>query len=202
MQKTIDYYHFLISPWSYLGIGRFNEIVDRHGAIVNYKPIAVMPTFEATGGLPPAKRHPSRQRMRMDELKRWSEFLQLPLNLSPAHFPVDCSMASRMVIAAGQEGRNSGELSDAILTAVWAEEKNIGDEETMVSIANDCEMDGAALLSVAQSDALATEFDSITREALDRDVFGSPTYVINGENFWGQDRLEFLDRYLASLEES
>ncbi len=78
MAKTIDYYHFLISPWSYLAIDRFNELKRRTRVQVNYLPIDVGTTFGNMGGLPPAKRHPSRQRFRMDELKRWSEWLNIP----------------------------------------------------------------------------------------------------------------------------
>jgi len=200
MKQTLDYYHFLISPWSYLAIGRFNEIVDRHDLSVNYKPIAVMPTFDEMGGVPPGKRHPSRQRFRMDELTRWSAWLEVPLNLTPAFFPADCSMASRMVIAAGQQGLAADTLSDACLTAVWAEERNIADTDTLIAIANECDLNGASLLADAETDALGAEFAAVTREAHERDVFGSPTYVINGEIFWGQDRLDFLDRYLASLD--
>ncbi len=197
MSKSIDYYHFLVSPWSYLAIGRFNEIVARHGATVNYKPIAPMPTFENMGGVPLPKRHPSRQRFRMDELKRWSAHLDIPMNFQPAHFPVDPSLASRMLLAAGNAGHGAGALSDAVLTAVWKEEKNITDRDTLVALATACGMDGAALLSEAESPALEEQYQAVTKEAHDADVFGSPTYVVDGENFWGQDRLDFLDRFLA-----
>ncbi len=197
MTKTIDYYHFLISPWSYLAIGRFNEVAARHNAKVNYKPIAVMPTFEKMGGVPPAKRHPSRQRLRMDELKRWSKFLNVPMNFTPAFFPAGCSLASKMVLAAGNDNLNAGALSDAVLTAVWNKEKNVADEAVIVDIANTCDLDGQALLTAAKSDALNDQFLAVTDEAHNGDVFGSPTYVYNGEIFWGQDRLDFLDRALA-----
>ncbi|MGB5706330.1 MAG: 2-hydroxychromene-2-carboxylate isomerase [Arenicellales bacterium] len=197
MQKTVDYYHFLISPWSFLAIGRFNEIVARHDLKVHYKPIAVMPTFEKMGGVPPAKRHPSRQRLRMDELKRWSSYLDISMNFQPAFFPVDCGTASKMVIAAGNQDLNAGALSDAVLTAVWTEEKDVSDDSTLVEIANKCSLDGSALLAAANTDELATQFEAITNEAHAADVFGSPTYVLNGEIFWGQDRFDFLERALT-----
>ena len=197
MSKTIDYYHFLISPWSYLAIGRFNEIVARHGVSVNYKPIAVMPTFDKMGGVPPAKRHPSRQRLRMDELKRWSSHLGIPMNYTPAYFPADCSLASKMVLEAGNREMNAGALSDAILTAVWHNEQNVADEATLLTITSGCGLDGDALMSAANSEALDAQFAATTNEAHQADVFGSPSYIYNGELFWGQDRLEFLDRALA-----
>ena len=197
MSRTIDYYHFLVSPWSYLAIGRLNEIASRHGATVRYKPIDVMATFANMGGQPLAKRHPSRQRNRLIELARWSEYLGIPINLQPAHFPVDPSLASRMVLAAGNREQDAGALSDAVLTAVWRDEKNITDPATLTSVAAECGLDGEALLADAASDMLEQQFADTTSEAHEADVFGSPTWVLDGENFWGQDRLEFLDRALA-----
>ena len=198
MTQTVDYYHFLVSPWSYLAIGRFNELVKRHDVKVNYKPIDVMSTFQNMGGQPLPKRHPSRQRLRMAELKRWSSYLNVPMNFEPAFFPADGNLASRMVLAAGNLGLAAGKLSDAILTAVWAEERNIADPETLIALANACGMDGGALRAEAEQAGLQEQFEQVTAEAHEADVFGSPTWVVNGENFWGQDRLDFLDRALSS----
>jgi len=200
MSRTIDYYHFLISPWSYLAIKQFNPLRKSHDLVVNYKPIDVMQTFDNMGGLPPGKRHPSRQRFRMDELKRWAAFLDVPMNFTPAFFPADQSLAARMVYAAdGASGNEkAGDFSDAVLTAVWAEEKNIADEATLVAIADASGLSGQALLEQAKQDSFAQQLQNITDEAHKSDVFGSPTYVIDGELFWGQDRIEFLARRLAS----
>lgn len=192
LSKTVDYYHFLISPWSYLAIGNFNELKKRTGIAVNYLPIDVGSTFGNMGGVPPAKRHPSRQRLRMDELKRWSEFLNVPMNLTPAYFPADQTLAACMVYAATAE--ESAALSDAILTAVWRDEKNIADADTLVAIANECGIDGKALLAAADNDAMRQKLMDVTADAHSKDVFGSPTYALDGELFWGQDRLDFLER--------
>ena len=197
MTKTIDYYHFLVSPWSYLGIRRFNDVVAKHNAVVNYKPVSVMDTFDKMGGTPPAKRHPSRQRFRMDELKRWSKHLNIPINLEPTFWPVDQTLAAQMVLAVHAAGCKAGRLSDALLTAVWAEDRNIAEEETLAAIAQHCGFDSKVLIAQAKSDAMIEAYKASTSEAHERDVFGSPTYVYNGENYWGQDRIDFLDRALA-----
>ena len=189
---------FLLSPWSYLGTAKFNEVKAKHNLNVNYKPIDVMQTFEKMGGTPPMKRHPSRQRFRLDELKRWSEFLDIPINLHPAHWPTDQSLAAKMVLAAGNTGGNAGALVDATLAAVWNQDRNISDEETMREIATECGLDADAIIAAAKTDELAAQLQSTTDEAHDKDVFGSPTFIYQGENFWGQDRIEFLDRALAS----
>jgi 2-hydroxychromene-2-carboxylate isomerase len=200
MSKQVDYYHFLISPWSYLAIGRFNQLKEKHDLTVRYKPINVMQTFDEMGGLPPAKRHPSRQRFRMDELKRWSAFLEIPMNFTPAYFPADQTVAANMVYAAGgAEGADqAGLLSDAILTACWAEEKNIADEATLIALADECGLDGTALIEAAKAPAISELYASTTAEAHAAEVFGSPTYKSGDELFWGQDRIEFLDRALQA----
>jgi len=199
MSRTVDYYHFLISPWSYLAIDRFNELREKHDLVVNYKPIDVMQTFDNMGGLPPAKRHPSRQRFRMDELKRWSAFLNVPMNHTPAHFPVDQSLAARMGYAAGGGAGNSqaADFSDAVLTACWASQQDISDEATLVGLADRCGLEGGNLLEKARLDEYGQQLQSITEDAHKNEVFGSPTYVVDGELFWGQDRIDFLARYLG-----
>lgn len=200
MSKTIDYYHFLISPWSYLAIKQFNALREKHDVVVNYKPIDVMQTFDNMGGLPPGKRHPSRQRFRMDELKRWSAYLQVPMNFTPAHFPADQSLAARMVYAAQGDKANAqaADFSDAVLTACWAQEKNIADESTLAELADSVGLDGSTLIEAAKEDQWAEAYQSTTQTAHSKDVFGSPTYSVDDELFWGQDRIAFLERYLES----
>ena len=198
MSQTINYYHFLISPFSYLAIDRFNEIKTRHDLTVNYLPISVMDVFGELSVLPPGKRHPSLQRLRMDELKRWSSMLGLSMNLTPAHFPVDQTLAAQMVFAAGGADGNTdaGKLSDALLKAVWEEEKNISDEETLIAVADNVGLEGANLLEQARDDQWPSLYASTTKSALETGVVGSPTYEVGEELFWGQDRLDFLEHVL------
>ena len=199
MSKTINYYHFLISPFSYLAIERFNAIATKHDLTVNYLPISVMDVFAELSVLPPGKRHPSLQRMRTDELKRWSSFLELPMNLAPAHFPVDQTLAAQMIFAAGGANGNpdAGKLSDALLKAVWEEEKNISDEATLVAIADNVGLQGSNLLESARGEEWSSAYASTTKEALECGIVGSPTYQVDDELYWGQDRFDFLERALV-----
>ena len=199
MKQTINYYHFLISPFSYLAIERFNAIASKHDLTVNYIPISVMDVFGELSVLPPGKRHPSLQRMRMDELTRWSSFLNKPMNHTPAHFPVDQTLAAQMVFAAGGNDGNldAGKLSDALLRAVWEEEKNISDESTLIAIADSAGLNGAELIETARDDQWNTLYVNATKDALENGVVGSPTYQVGDQLFWGQDRLDFLDRTLS-----
>lgn len=200
MTVTVDYFHFLISPWSYLACERLNGIRERTGATIRYLPIDVGSTFGEMGGVPPGKRHPSRQSWRLEELLRWSDHLGLPLNASPAHFPVDCSLAARLVLAAGRDGSHidAGRLSDAVLTACWRDEKDVSDRTTLQRLAGGLGLDVPALLTAADSDDLVALFQATTGEAHAREVFGSPTWIVDGTRFWGQDRMDFLERAIEA----
>ncbi len=197
MAKIIDYYLSLNSPWAYMGGPRLAEIAKRRGAEVRVKPVSLGEIFPKTGGLPLPKRAPARQAYRLVELKRWSRFLDLPLNLQPAFFPAAEDLAAGCVIAAGQTGGDALRLTLAISHAVWAEDRNIADEATLSEIAQASGHDAKALLAKAREPGTAETYKAQTEEALTRGVFGAPSYVYRDELFWGQDRLEFLDRALA-----
>jgi len=198
MVKTIDYYICLISPYTYMGDAHLRDIAEKHGAIVNYIPVNLGGIFPETGGLPLAKRAPARQAYRMQELRRWSAFLNIEMNLTPKHFPTNEWPAAGVVIAAKQQGLHCGPLVSAFLTAVWAKELDISDHGTIVTLINNLGFDGKALLEQAETPAVRELWDSYTGEALEAGVFGAPTYICDGEIYWGQDRLDFLDRALGA----
>ncbi len=198
MNKHVDYYFTPISPYVYLGHARFVAIARRHGASIAVKPINLGQVFPVSGGLPLSKRAPQRQAYRLVELKRWSHFLQVPLNLQPAHFPVSADLAARWVLAALEQGVDAAlDLAFAQGRALWAEDKDLADGPTLAAIATAQRLDAAALEERANAPDIAMRYAVLTQEAIDRGVFGAPTYVCGGELFWGQDRLDFLDRALA-----
>lgn len=196
--KTIHYYFSPKSPWTYLGHDRLLQLAEQHGARVQPKPIDLGRVFPISGGLPLNQRPPQRQAYRLLELTRWSTYLDLPLTLEPKFFPVDDKDAAKMVLAAANAGDDSAalRLAGALLRAVWAQERDIADRATLIQIANEVELDGAALYSERQ--AASDLYDSYTKEAIDLQVFGAPWYVYRDEPFWGQDRLALLDRALAA----
>jgi 2-hydroxychromene-2-carboxylate isomerase len=199
MGKTVDYYFSPISPWTYLGHARFADMARRHGAVVNVKPVDFGQVFPVSGGLPLPKRAPQRQAYRLVELKRFSDYLKLPLNLHPKFFPAPGDLAAQTIIAAGHAGGSDAamRLAGALQRACWVEERNIADAQTLGAICKEQGMDAAALAAAAQSAAVKAEYEGYTQEAIARNVFGAPSYLIDGEIFWGQDRLDFVERALA-----
>ncbi|MBR1152065.1 2-hydroxychromene-2-carboxylate isomerase [Bradyrhizobium sp. JYMT SZCCT0428] len=198
MAITIDYYLSLNSPWTYMGSGPFAEIARRYGAEVNVKPAKFGPIFEQTGGLPLPKRSPQRQAYRLMELRRWREVRGLPLNVEPKFFPSDDTAATRLVIAAKLQGKDAHKLSLELARAIWEREESFADPAVMASSAQRAGLDAAALRAGGPSDAeLDALYEKYTQDALKAGVFGAPSYVLpSGEIFWGQDRLELLERAL------
>lgn len=192
-EKIIDYYDSMSSPWTYLGHQRFVALARRFALTIRHKPMDLMKVWSVSGGLPLKQRAKQRQAYRHQELRRWSELSGIPCNLEPAYHPVADRRACYMAIAAAQRGLDWVKLSDAILRAVWVEERNIADHNTLIAIADEQGMQGKALLAATDEPAVAAEYEANTEEAMKLGVFGAPFYVFDGELFWGQDRLQMLE---------
>ncbi|KIC41491.1 2-hydroxychromene-2-carboxylate isomerase [Ruegeria sp. ANG-R] len=195
----IDYFFATLSPYSYLAGMRLEEIAAKHGATINYKPLDIIALFGRTGGVPPKDRHISRIEYRAQELVRQARNLDMPLNLQPAHWPTNMAPSSYAVIAAIQDGSGDvGKLCHSFLRACWAEEKDIADD----GVIRDCLEQAGFNPNLADSGLLvgAETYASNLEEAVDRGVFGAPFYIMpDDQRFWGQDRLDDLDRHLAEL---
>jgi len=199
MPITIDYYATLISPWAYLGHSRLCKLAEAYGATLNFKPADYGAIFNATGGLPLAKRPPARQQYRLQELKRWRDDLGIPLNLHPEFFPVPHDTASRMCLAAADETTGDDlRLAGAFLAAVWTHDQDISNTETLVQIANRHGLNGLELLAKAAQPKFVEKYKANTDEAIAAGVFGAPSYVIGDDIFWGQDRLSFVEQILKA----
>lgn len=197
MSRTVDYFIAPPSPWCCLGHERFLDLAARHGATVRIKPIDLGRVFAVSGGLPLAQRPPQRQAYRLVELRRWSERLGVPIVLQPRHFPVAGPAASLRIIAADLEAGTDAalRLAGALMRAVWVEERDIADDATLAAIAGECGLDDATLR--ARHDDATARLSLYTQEAIEAQVFGVPWYQVDGEPFWGQDRLDFVDAALA-----
>lgn len=198
MSRTLDYYFAPQSPWAYLGHARFAAIARASGATVRVLPVDLGgKVFPISGGLPVGQRAPQRQAYRLLELKRYSEYLNAPLNLQPKYFPVGGDDAARLIVAVDlHDGADAAmQIAGALLTAVWAQERNIADPRVLAELLAECGL-SAQRLEQSHSQTVQERYEANTRQAIDAGVFGAPSYVIDGEIFWGQDRLDFVERKL------
>ena len=199
MPLTIDYFLVPQSPWTYFGHARFNAMAAQAGVTVRIKPMDLGQIFPVTGGLPLGQRSAQRQAYRLVELRRFADHLALPLNLHPQFFPVAADDAARLIITVdAHDGAEAAmRISGALLSAVWVQQRNIADHAVLTELLHEQGLDEARLAQSKQS-AAQTTYQANTDEALKLGVFGAPTYVVDGELFWGQDRLEFLERRLRT----
>jgi len=192
---SIDYYLSQNSPWCYFGAGRLVKIAEKAGCEVNVYPVMSMDVFSNTGGVPLGKRSPERQAYRMAEIERWRTFHKMPINIQPKFFPSDDKLASHAVIAAQERGLNALGLSQELGRALWEMEQDFSQLSVISEAADRAGIDIAAL---GDLDQYAEQYKANTEQAVARGVFGFPSYFVDGEMFWGQDRLDFLTRKLAS----
>lgn len=197
MSKTIDYFLAPQSPWTYLGHARLQTLLAQAGAQVRVMPMDLGKVFPVSGGLPLGQRAPQRQAYRLVELARFKEALQLPLNLKPQFFPVAGDDASRLIIAVDMaHGSDAAmRITGAILSAVWAQERNIADPQVLSALLQEQQLPATCMDASRQSDVQA-RYEHNTQLAIEAQVFGSPSYVVDGEIFWGQDRLDFVAKKL------
>ena len=198
MSLVIEYYFAPQSPWTYLGHQRLQDIAAAAGARIELLPADYGRIFPVSGGLPLPKRAPQRQAYRLVELARFSQHLGLRLNLQPKHFPVPADDAARLIIAVQQHDGTAAALAftGALMRAVWVEERHIADPATLAALLAENGL-GAQRLDESRAAAAQQAYDANTERAIALGVFGAPTYVVGRELFWGQDRLDFLQRRLA-----
>jgi 2-hydroxychromene-2-carboxylate isomerase len=193
----IEYFYGIPSPFAYLGSAKFQSIAKKYNAEVIEKPCDLVGgIFTKTGGLPVPQRSPQRQKYRLDELKRWSEFLNIKINLKPKFFPPkDPHLSGKYTIAANLLGVKLV-FGHELLKQIWSEEKDISDEKNIKIVGNLFKLNFQELTDLAKSEKVSKIYRDNTEEAVAKNVFGAPTYIYNNELFWGQDRLDFLERAL------
>lgn len=198
MPRQVDYYFSIQSPWAYIGHQAFRGLVSTYDLKVNHKPVVLVDLFSETGGLPLMKRHPVRQRYRMVELQRWRDKRGLKFNLQPAHWPFNARLADGVVIAALEAGLDPDRYLRRAFAGVWENQLNLADPATIAKLADESGLPGERLVERSGADDITAAYEQNRQEALAADVFGSPVYVLDGEVFWGQDRIELLADALKS----
>ncbi len=198
MPATIDYFLTCVSPWTYLGHDVAREIAARHGATLAVRPVNLGEMFKVSGQVGLADRPAVRQRYRFIELQRYAEMRGKKLNLRPKHFPTNPALADHTICAILADGGNPLDYMEGVFAAVWADEKDIAREETLTPLLNEAGFNPAAIIERAKSPEIAEIRAKNTQDAIASDATGVPSFVLNGEPFWGQDRLDMLDRALST----
>lgn len=194
---AIDYYFSTISPWAYLAGDRLEQIAARHGASITYRPLDMMQLFDRTGGQRPQDRHPARLAYRNQDLPRVAAHLGMPIRLDVPM--TNMAPSSYAVIAAQEGGADVGALVQGILAARFVDGRDVADDavirDVLAATGHDPAIADRGLFTGAEI------YGRNLERAVAAGVFGSPFYIVaeSGEMFWGQDRLDYLDRHLATL---
>ncbi|KZL19751.1 MULTISPECIES: 2-hydroxychromene-2-carboxylate isomerase [unclassified Pseudovibrio] len=198
MTAQIDYFYTHLSPWAYLGHQEFLRIAENYDVTVTFRPVNLAVLFPLTGGLPLGKRHPARQKYRFIELQRWAEKRGVSMNYKPAYFPTDIALADSIAIRLQEQGGPVGTYSQKVFEAVWQKDLNAADENVLTAILNELGLDADNLIAAGKSDEMLEAYTVNSRMAETANAVGSPTYLLNSEPFWGQDRLDLLEDALKS----
>lgn len=198
MARQIDYYFSIQSPWAYIGHALFQDLAKAQQLKVNYRPVVLVNLFSETGGLPLAKRHPARQRYRFMEMQRWREKRGLDFHIKPQHWPFNVRLADGAVIAVIMAGHDPEPFLRRAFIGVWEQQLNLADPATVTRLADEAGLPGAMIVAQAASGDVGAAYDQNRQDAIAAGVFGSPAWVLDGEVFWGQDRIELLADALKS----
>ena len=199
MAHHVNYYFTPVSPWAYLGHARFVQLLRDTGSTVSVMPVDFGAIFPVSGGVPLPKRAPQRQAYRLVDLARFRDALGVPMHVQPQHFPVSGDLASRLIIAVDlADGPMAAlDLAGRLGQAVWEQQRNLADAPTLAAVLNEAGL-ATERLTQADAPAVAERYAASTQQAITAGVFGAPSYVVDGEIFWGQDRLDFVARRLKS----
>ncbi len=192
--KHIDFYFDLSSPYSYLAATQLDAIANRHGATIAWKPLVLAAVFKAQGNVMPAVCVPKAQYM-VKDLARWAEHYGVPFQMS-SRFPLPTIRGMRLIIAAESSGR-SGELAKSLFTGMWERDLDISSDAVLRTLVSECGLSADELMAATETSAVKDKLRAYTDEAISRGVFGAPAMMVDGELFWGNDRLHFLEQQLT-----
>jgi 2-hydroxychromene-2-carboxylate isomerase len=195
--QPIEYFYSAHSSYTWLGSARFREIVQAAGRNVVHKPVDLNRVLLGAGSTSFAERSEQfRNYFFFRELQRWSEYRNSPIFGRPKYHHHDPRLANCMIIAAQHQQLDPQPLGHAFLRAHWCHDADLADEPTLTRVATEAGFNGSVLLSEAQETSVKQEFLRNTEEAIERSMFGAPTYFVDGDMFYGQDRLELVERAL------
>lgn len=195
MSKHIDFYFDFISPFSYLAHVKLPGIAAKHGYEVNYHPIDIPQAKIAAGNYGPSNREvPAKIKVMAADLNRWADLYGVPLNF-PAGF--DCMRWNVAALKAAEQGKSEAFVREGF-ERIWGRGIDPADEGEFRAAAQAAELEPDELWDYANSSLGRSEFRKGCVEAHRRGVFGAPLMFVDDQIFWGNDRLDFLEQYIAT----
>ena len=197
MPAPIEFYFDFSSPYGYLASTRIDAIAARHGRSVNWHPILLGAVFKVTGGAPLASiplKGPYSER----DMARTARLMGVPFRL-PGKFPIPTQAAARVMLwVQGADPQSAKTVASALYRAYFAEDRDISDPAVCADVAAQCGFDRAHAVAGLNDAGVKEKLRAEVDAAMARGVFGSPYFLVDGEPFWGADRLDHVDRWLAT----
>ncbi|HWI79935.1 MAG TPA: 2-hydroxychromene-2-carboxylate isomerase [Ramlibacter sp.] len=196
MRQTVEFYFDVGSPAAYLAWTQMPRLAEEAGAVIDYKPMLLGGVFQATGNKSPME-VPAKGRYVMSDLQRFAQRYQVPFSQNP-FFPINTLTLMRM--ATGVQMQDTSRLAafvDSIYRAVWVEARNMNDPATVAEVLQAASFDAPAMMALAAEPQVKERLKAVTQDAVARGVFGAPTFFVNGQMYWGQDRLDFVKQALG-----
>lgn len=202
MLSPITVFYSVRGSFAYLGQQEIARLARQYGRPLLHKPMLLSIVVPETGGIWFTDRHPARVRHAWDDFQRWAAWRNVPVvpedpknHYGPMELPSGLVVAAQKSVNAGGKG-DLDRLAFEILAALWRDDRDIADPAVLDELAGTCGFDGPALREVALGDEAQSEVVANSREAVDLGVIGSPSYLVEGELFYGQDRLHFVEAAL------
>lgn len=190
-EHEIEFFFDIASPYSYLASTQIDALEEDTGLPVRWRPFLLGGVMKATGNEPPA-RVDEKARYMLSDLNRWADRYGIPFEL-PSDFPINSLTTQRALVAVDEmDAGEVPEFADALYRAYWVEDTDLSQGEAVAEVADDVGLPGDEIVSSTQESHIEQRLQENSDEAVDRGAFGAPTFFLDGEMFWGNDRLDFL----------
>ena len=196
MTKSVEFYFDAGSPTAYLAHKGLQQLKSEYGCSIIYHPVLLGGLFKASGNSSPVTVPAKGRYMMMEDLPRFAKLYNVSLNNNP-HFPINTLNLMRGAVSALNEAYFDTYI-DTIFNAIWVESRNMGDIDTVIEVLSDAGLDAKSILEATQNPEVKQQLISNTEQAVERGLFGAPTMFVDGEMFFGQDRLQFVEAALKN----
>ena len=194
--KTLEYFYDLSSPYAYMAVDEVQLVAARCNAEVVWKPFLLGGMFKDLGltGPPVLQASENKRVYYLKDMQRWSELRRLPFRW-PSIFPLNAILPLRVMLQL--EGAEHAKACRRLYTAYWGEDQNISDPTTLGGLLDEVGLDAQRLIQGTQDPAVKAKLFANTEEAFTRGACGAPTFFVGDLMFWGQDRLDMVERALS-----